>query len=336
MASSDRMGMAIIGRGARTPLGFDCRASAAAVRAGMSAIADHPFMIDRYGRPMKVTRDAGLDPGLPGTQRIAALAVAAAQEALAGCPRTLKLALMLNLGEPRPGLPAGTSAEVARQLRAALALDVPVHHAMEGHAGGIVAMEAAGRLLEMGRADAVLVGGAESWLEPETLEWLDDQERLHSEGNIYGFCPGEGAAFVLLARQGQAASMEIAATAIGREANLIGTENTCLGAGLGAAFAALGDGPVDRILCDMNGERYRGNEYGFAALRAHALFRDAADFETPADCWGDLGAASGPLLACLAIEAERRGYAKGPDTLVWASSEGGRRGAAILRRKAGD
>jgi 3-oxoacyl-[acyl-carrier-protein] synthase-1 len=326
--------MAIIGRGARTPLGFDCRASAAAVRAGISAIADHPFMIDRFGLPMKVTRDAGLDPELPCTKRIAALAEAAAREALTGSPRAMKLAVLLNLGEPRPGLPADASAEVAWHLRAALELDAPVHYAMEGHAGGIVAMEAAGRLLNEDRAEAVLIGGAESYLDADTLEWLDDQERLHSESNIYGFCPGEGAAFVLLAKRGEDASMKIAATGLGREANLIGTEDICLGEGLGAAFAALGDGPVDRILCDMNGERYRGNEYGFAVLRSHALFRDAADFEAPADCWGDLGAASGPLFACLATEAETRGYAKGSHTLVWASSEGGQRGAALLRRPA--
>jgi len=323
--------MAIIGHGARTPLGLDCRASAAAVRAGISAIADHPFMIDRFGLPMKVTRDAELDPGRPCAERIAALAEAAAQEALAGRARAMKLALVLNLGEPRPGLPEGTSAEVAERLRAVLELDGPVHHAMQGHAGGIVAIEAAGRLLDPGRVEAVLVGGAESYLDGDTLEWLDEQERLHSENNIYGFCPGEGATFVLLAKHGQDASVEIAATGFGREANLIGTEDICLGEGLGAAFAALGDGPVDRVLCDMNGERYRGNEYGFAVLRARALFRDAAGFETPADCWGDLGAASGPLFACLAIEAEARGYAKGPRTLIWASSEGGQRGAALLR-----
>ena len=322
--------MAIISRGARTPLGYDCRTSAAAVRAGISAIADHPFMIDRFGLPMKVTRDVGLDQGLPCVQRITVLAEAAAREALVGFPPAVKLALMLNLGEPRPGLPVGISAEIAWHLRTALELDAPVYHAMEGHAGGIVAMEAAGRLLEGDRAAAVLVGGAESYLDADTLEWLDEQERLHSKNNIYGFCPGEGAAFVLLAKHGQDASVEIAATGLGREPNLNGTEDICLGEGLGAAFAALRNGPVDRILCDMNGERYRGNEYGFAVLRSHALFRDAADFETPADCWGDLGAASGPLFACMAIEAETRGYTRGARTLIWASSEGGQRGAALF------
>ena len=269
----------IIGHGARTPLGFDCRSSAAAVRAGISVIAEHPFMNDRFGLPMKVTRDAEFDPDWPCAKRIAALAEAAAQEALAGRVRPPKVALVLNLGEPRPGLPEDTSAEVAEHLRTVLELDGPLGHAMEGHAGGIVAMGAAGRLLDAGRAEAVLVGGAESYLDADTLEWLDETERLHSENNIYGFCPGEGAAFVLLAKHSPDALIEIAATGFGREANLIGTEDICLGEGLGAAFAALGDSPVDRILCDMNGERYRGKEYGFAVLRARALFRDAADFE---------------------------------------------------------
>jgi 3-oxoacyl-[acyl-carrier-protein] synthase-1 len=323
--------MAIIGRGARTPLGPDCRSSAAAVRAGLSAIADHPFMIDRFGQPMKVTRDPGLDQDWRCLRRVSALAAAAAQEALAGYRPTRGLTVMLNLGEPRPGLPADSSAEVATHLRTALELDAPIHHAMEGHAGGIAAMEAADRLLDSGRAAAVLVGGAESHLDADTLEWLDSEERLHSENNIYGFCPGEGAAFILLAKQGEDAAMEIAATGLGREANLLGTENICLGEGLGAAFAALSDGPADRIICDMNGERYRGNEYGFAALRAHTLFQDAADFEAPADCWGDVGAASAPLFACLGLEAELRGYAKGPRTLIWASSAKGLRGAALLQ-----
>lgn len=325
-------GTVIVGCGARTPLGFDRRASAAAVRAGVSMVADHPFMVDRSGLPITVTRDAGLDPAWPCVKRIATLAGAAAREALAGRVRPAKLGLVLNLGEPRPGLPEGTSARVAQHLRSALELDGPVDHAMGGHAGGIVAIEAARRLLDSGRAKAVLVGGAESYLDADTLEWLDERERLHSETNVYGFCPGEGAAFLLLAKGGQGALLEVAQTGFGREANLIGTEDICLGEGLGAAFTALGKASADRILCDMNGERYRGNEYGFAVLRARTLFRDAADYETPAACWGDLGAASGPLFACLAVEAEARGYAKGPSTLIWASSEGGQRGAALLRR----
>ena len=85
----------------------------------------------------------------------------------------------------------------------------------------------------------------------------------------------------------------------------------------------------------MNGERYRGNEYGFAVLKNTGLFKNAADIETPADCWGDVGAAWGVLLVCLVVEAEERGYSKGRLSLIWASSESGHRSAAILRRPGG-
>ncbi len=189
----------------------------------------------------------------------------------------------------------------------------------------------------------MLAGGVDSYLCRDTIEWLDDNEQLHSDGNIYGFCPGEAAGFVLVARVETALrlgltpllSLVSAGSGIGK--NLIRTEDICLGEGLSTAFLAsarsLAQGArADRIICDMNGERYRGNEYGFAALKASRLFKDAAAFEAPADCWGDVGAASGPLYVSLVAAAEERGYAKGPLNLTWASSEGGRRGAAILRR----
>ncbi len=127
----------------------------------------------------------------------------------------------------------------------------------------------------------------------------------------------------------------IVATASSVEANLLKSTDICLGEGLGQAFEvvaqALGQGhAATRVICDMNGERYRANEYGMAALRVPRLFHNAAAFDTPADCWGDVGAASGPLHLCLAIEAEARGYATGPLTLVWGSSESGQRSAALL------
>ena len=107
-----------------------------------------------------------------------------------------------------------------------------------------------------------------------------------------------------------------------------------MGEGLGAAFRFLFQDapidPVDRIICDMNGERYRGNEYGFAVIRNPGRFKDAADFETPADCWGDVGAASGPLFVSLITEGQARNYQNGPLSLIWASSENGSRAAVLL------
>lgn len=342
--------LVIIGCGARTPVGFDRHASAAAVRAGVGVIADHPFLTDRFGQPMRVTRDVGVDPHLDGFDRLMALAMPAAREALAPLQRaaagTLSAALVVCTGEQRPGLGDSMSATIAGALCKGLSdLILITHqlHWMGGHAGGIVALETASRLITDGDADVVLVGGVDSYLFRDTLEWLDDNEQLHSEANLYGFCPGEAAGFVLVARAevaqrlGLTPLLRLVSAGSAMESHLIKTEDICLGEGLSAAFLAAAaplskDDRIDRIICDMNGERYRGNEYGFAALKAPSLFKDAAGFEAPADCWGDVGAASGPLYVSLVVAAEERGYSKGPLSLIWASSESGRRAAAIFRR----
>jgi 3-oxoacyl-[acyl-carrier-protein] synthase-1 len=342
--------LVIIGCGARTPVGFDRRSSAAAVRAGIAAIAEHPFMLDRFGEPMKVARDAGLDPALTGLPRLFELAISAAREALAplkGARRVLKASVVIALGEERPGQDRNTAARLADELCDALNGPIRIGerlHSMEGHAGGILAMETGRRLIVEGDAELVLAGGVDSYMCPDTLDWLDEIEQLHSEGNIYGFCPGEAAGFVLIARMetarrlGLAPLIALMSVGSGIERNLIKTEDICLGDGLSAAFRTAAEtvrntATIDRIICDMNGERYRGNEYGFAVLKTAGLFKNAAAFEAPADCWGDVGAAGGPLYAGLVIEAEERGYSRGPLSLIWASSEGGRRGAAILCRR---
>src|SRR5262249_36403739 len=123
------------------------------------------------------------------------------------------------------------------------------------------------------------------------------------------------------------------------EPNRIKTETVCIGEGLSQAFKKtltfLPNGSrVNHTICDMNGEPYRGNEYGFAVLRSPGKFADDADFQTPADCWGDVGAASGPLFAILAAFASQKQYSPGPLTFLWASSEGGLRASALLQSSA--
>ena len=83
--------------------------------------------------------------------------------------------------------------------------------------------------------------------------------------------------------------------------------------------------------CDLNGERYRTEEYMYATQRIHpTAFREVEDYVAPADCWGNVGAASAPLQCILAIEAHRRGYGNGPLAMTWCSSEGQARGGAVL------
>jgi 3-oxoacyl-[acyl-carrier-protein] synthase I len=345
-------GIPIIGTGARTPLGLNAPATAAAVRAGVTMMQEHPFMIDKQGERMLVSPDAELSIALTGIDRLLQLALEPSLEALspilnANLP-TPPISVSVALPEVRPGAPENLELGFGECFRSHLSEYIEIHHFSchsLGHAGGLACIENALSLIGSGKTQLCLVGGVESYLYPETLEWLDETEQLHSKSTIWGFCPGEGAGFCLLVSQevanqlGLSSSVQLLSAASASEINRIKTETVCIGEGLSEAFKkTLADLPidarVDHTICDMNGEPYRGDEYGFAMLRSKVKFSDESDFETPADCWGDVGAASGPLFTILAAFAAEKGYAPGPFTFLWASSECGLRAAALLRATA--
>jgi 3-oxoacyl-[acyl-carrier-protein] synthase-1 len=216
--------------------------------------------------------------------------------------------------------------------------------AFNGHAGGLLALQAAARKIMDGTYDGCVVAGVDSYLAPETLEWLEAQEQLHGAGrlnNAWGFVPGEAAAAVLLlsveasARIGAPNLGSLMAVGTATEECRIKTETVCVGQGLTSAFRqALQALPVSAqvtdVYCDMNGEPYRADEFGFACLRTKEYFVSASDFVASADCWGDVSAASAPLGIAQAAIGAASGFANGPYALVWASSENGERGAALL------
>jgi len=342
-------GVPIIGTGARTALGLNAPATAAAVRAGIAMMEDHPSLVDKRRTPMVVCRDAELPAELGGVDRFLQLALPPALEALQPLlpkkPLPAPLSVLVALPEPRPGLSADLGDQFRRRFAAGLkeqGVDIQQVecHAL-GHAGGLVCMERARASIEEGSCQLCLVGGVDSYMEPETLNWLDSTDQLHSETTIWGFCPGEGAGFCLLAapdlaeRLGLNAAIRLQSAGSALEANCIVTDTVCIGEGLSESFektlAGLSGAQVNHTICDMNGEPYRGNEFGFAMMRSSGQFAEGSDFETPADCWGDLGAASGPLFAILASLAASKGYKPGPLTFLWASSQGGQRACALLQ-----
>jgi 3-oxoacyl-[acyl-carrier-protein] synthase-1 len=235
------------------------------------------------------------------------------------------------------------AAQLAKSLRDAASVR-SVKTVEAGHAAGLVALESACAKPEVGQEEFQLIGGVDSYLEPETLESLESCEQLHGAGpanNAWGFIPGEAAGFCLLASRGACDRYELTgrcqlqSIATAREKNLIKTDTVCLGHGLAEAWrralAALpDDAKVAQMICDLNGEPYRADEFGFALARMSERFVSGSDFSAPADCWGDVGAASVPLFMVLAAAAAERRYAVGPHYLLWASSESGERGAALL------
>jgi 3-oxoacyl-[acyl-carrier-protein] synthase-1 len=343
----------IVGVGARTPVGLLAAPAAAAIRAGIVRFGEHPYMIDRAGDPVTGAFDPLLEPNVVGAQRMVALAETALREvceSVANASSRLRLPLYVGLPEPRPGFTSEDVGAVQSGLAGVDGLPIQlseVHVIPEGHAAGLSALAAATQLIQSGAMDACLVGGVDSYFQPDTLEWLDGNRQLVGAISRSGFVPGEGAGFCLIMadtawrRLGLSPLATVASVALGKETKLIKTSDICLGEGLTATIRdalkhvlARGES-INTIICDMNSERYRGEEWGFVCLRLPLCFDDPTGYLSPADCWGDMGAASGPLFAVLACHAAARGSAKGPRTMLWASSEGGLRGAAVLETDSG-
>lgn len=348
-APNNKYGVCVVGVGARTPLGLNGPSTAAAVRGAISAIREHPFMIDKAGERMSVAIDPVLPPEIANTDRMYQFADAAMEEALRPLMQSrvqgVSLPIIVGLPEERPGYSAASGDKLVRQLAISQNGPFQFTHGMalhEGHAAGLMAIEKAAEFIQMGQTTWCLAGGVDSYMNADTLEWLDDGGQLMSAENRSGFPPGEGAGFLLLASTAAAAKWKlpilawIVATATAHEEKRIKTETICIGEGLTAAIQgvieklSLPGEKINTAYCDMNGERYRSEEFTFTLLRTQLAFVDAIDNVTPADCWGDVGAASGPLFANLAIASGLRGYARGPLPLLWASSECGKRSATVL------
>ena len=335
----------VVGLGAVTPIGLTAAASAAAARAGIAGFSDHPFMIDRIGEPFVVASVPVLDVDLAGEDRLLSMAVPAIQEALepiGALALENGVPLVIGLPEPRPGCPADLETKlgekIASECRAAAPTFLP-----NGHSAGLMALQSACERIRSERSEFVLIGGIDSYMDPDTLEWIEESEQLHNLHNAWGFIPGEGAAFCLLSSEETAKRYHLpvlgrllgAATAT--EENRIKTETVCIGKGLTQAVQGVLETEtvrgvrVDHTICDLNGEAYRADEFGFMLARTSERFVDTSAFTSPADCWGDVGAASGPLFIALAsANSASKGSRADAVTLLWTSSEGGERAAVLF------
>ena len=346
--------VSIIGVGAATSVGLDAAMTAASVRAGITRLSETRF-VDLAGERIVVAAASYVAGGATAIERATILAASAMQEALAplrAAPTSeapsRKLRLLLGAPAPRPGWSAEANAALAPRLceRTRLPcrqLDVDVGPA--GHAAALAAIAHATTLIASGQLDLVLAGGVDSYQCIETLEWLDQTRRLHSERNPDGFVPGEGAGFCLLASSSAARRLRVPvlasvrAVAVTREPHPIESAGVCTGQGLTDAFhqtlGALAEGErADWTMCDMNGESYRATEWGYAYVRSGKKHRDPLEIWHPADAYGDIGAAGGAVMVALASAAWQRRYARGPRCLIWTSSDDGTRGALVLEAPA--
>jgi 3-oxoacyl-[acyl-carrier-protein] synthase-1 len=338
----------VVSVGARTPVGFTAESSAAAVRAGISRYAEYPFVNPR-GEPVVVAADRRVAPKFEGRDRLVPMAESVFEEVEAKLGHEAlhgaRLRVLLALPEARPGFSEDDAAWITNAMMArfrAKTSSARVEIAGRGHAGAIRAVEQAVRECSQSRDTLFLVAGVDSYHHAETFAWLERGRRFAQPGIRGGFTPGEGAGCLALASAGLRRHLRLPQLAIVRgtgtaqESLLRDSDTGSFGVAMtqavkgAVAGLALPLEGVDVLYTDINGERYRSEEWGFVALRTPSVWKSPG-YKAPSDCWGDVGAAFGALGSILAVQAFARGYARGPRALVMAGSDGGLRGALLLQ-----
>lgn len=347
-------GAAILSLGMISAVGIGAQQTASSVRAGISRFCE-TSIYDRRFQPftMSLVPDECLPPleqsleetvGLTARQaRMLRLASPALGEALAGVADVGQIPILVGTPEAFPNRadPAGKKflEQLATQsgLKFNLARSKMFPH---GRAAGLLALREALARLQSGENSSVIVGGVDTYLDLYLLGTLDMEGRILAKGVMDGFVPGEGAAFLLLTAPYKSTSDQgqisrIAGAATGVEKGHRYSEEPYRGDGLASTiqelFAAIPSvkDNVQTVLAGFNGENFWSKEWGVAYLRSKERFQENVRIEHPADCFGDPGAALGPLMLGLGAVGMQKGYLDGP-CLVWCSSDRQERGAALI------
>src|SRR5262245_36319258 len=116
----------IVSVAARCAVGLTAPAVAAAIRADIRRIAEHPRLIDGAGDGLRCAREPSMDPLLFGPRRMALLGERCLREVAASLTESRSLPdevpLLLALPEPRPGFSVADATFVRDSLAS---LDVP-------------------------------------------------------------------------------------------------------------------------------------------------------------------------------------------------------------------
>ncbi|MBY4767615.1 beta-ketoacyl synthase [Burkholderia ambifaria] len=326
-----------------------------AVRAQLAQLQRHPDYVDGAGEPVRGSFFPGERPfdsarwGLLAREALDQVMVDLVRrghEALHG--RVRWLWIVLPESALRPGLPSDLVERVKASVQDVAGTWTEILIRKGGHAAGVAAIEEAVERLEADPSALAVVLGVESGLGHDALMWLDARSLLHGahrayRGRLraepYGRVPGEGAAAVALSGRlapGGKSWARLLGVGHAHEPHTHDSGKVCIGAGLSQAVrVALDQGQessadqVGWISIDLNGEPYRADQFGFAALRLADALAPGWQRVIPALASGDLASASAVAHVALAAYGMSR-RPRQANHLVLSSSDDPLRGAVII------
>lgn len=343
----------ICGIGLVTAVGGCTAQTAASVRAGISCYEESSIYNKRFA-PMTMalvpedilpplSLDEAASIGLTSRQsRMLRLAHLAMHEALSQLPAECEVPLFLALPEPLANRPPPVTDAFLDLLIGQTGASVDRDRSQvftSGRAAGFEALEAGLEFLGQEQDRFALVGGVDTYLDLYLLGTLDIEDRVLAAGVMDGLAPGEGAGFLLLGADGLAAQLNPRPTIKvhrpgralepGHRYSQAPYQGEGLSSAIDSALKALQGVPAKAVLAGFNGENFGAKEWGVSLGRCQGGIDPAFAIVHPADGFGDIGAAFGPVLMGLAAVGIEKGYLPAP-SLAWASSDTAARGATCI------
>jgi 3-oxoacyl-[acyl-carrier-protein] synthase-1 len=339
---------------ALTPVGANAEQSCAAIAAGINRIGEHAYYEctpddPEWDEPLPlyVSDVPVIDPFQDGTERLLELALPALTELMGGAG--LRRSDLENCGLML-ALPPIDKATRAMNLASVMVPELCKRTGLTtlklwktsqtGNTGVFKLLQSASQKLQDGDVEYCIVGGVDSYLLEERLEFYDAAWRLRSGRNVDGFIPGEAAAMLMLETAQHAKSRgapilaRIGSTGEGMESQAIHDDKHSTGVGLTQAIESViqtgecAQG-LDTVYCSLNGESYFAFEWGVVLTRLGETLAQMKNLVHPADCVGDVGAATGALLLACAASDIMNNTESSP-SLLWCSSDSGQRIALSL------
>jgi 3-oxoacyl-[acyl-carrier-protein] synthase-1 len=348
------MGEVVVsGIGALTAVGASAAQTCASIRAGLIGLRRHPDYIALlpqvvHEAPSPVACGFALEPlHVERSERILRLATASIRDLVrsAGLSRAQLDAtqVVLCVGKPAGGpSPTGAEQHLADELGRRLGLRRPLR-AQEGAAPAVLELVRQARehlLGAEGGVERFLIVAVDCLVDNDSLPQLDHADRLQSERTPDGFLPGEAGCCFLLEPRAVAAKRNapvlasVVEVGLGREQKTFATERNATGEGLCEAIRGATrpwpDAPLGWVIHDMNGESYRGYEWGIARVRLSPIL-GASELWHPADSTGSIGVAAPALAIVLACTAFTRNYAPASRALICCGADGEERAACTLQ-----
>lgn len=340
--------LAVLSSGMVTGVGWSTAAACAAIRVGISGFVETEFMYDGafvQGCPVP------FDAPCRGLSKLVEMAATALDEALApavaGHAETERIPLLLCVSETsRAGRFSGLESTILDSVAECLGCAFHSRSTVipDGRIGGVHALMLAREIMDQDREiEHTLVCGVDTLLVTKTLDHYHKRRRLLTARHSDGFIPGEAAGAVLLGRLRSESRASIAVTGIGlgEEPAPIDSGKPLRADGLVMAIreamseAGIGFDQLAYRLTDNSGEQFGYKESALAMTRVVRPVKPEFDIQHPADCIGEVGAATVPTLLAVASVSESKGYAPGrfmgDGVLCHIGSDGAARAALVLR-----